>query len=145
MAVVLTAGTEPDFVAGLATAAGFAIGWVGASFVAAALTGGVLPFGTGAFATGFFTTGLATGAFFLAADFWGRTFWAGFLGAAFLTGAGFFLGCGFFTGAALAFFFGLAGLDADFLEGADLPGFRAAGLAFPRAAFWLVLLDLLTV
>lgn len=98
---------------------------------------GVLPAGIG------FPTGALTAAFadFLSAE---AVFLTGRFIATFLIGAGFLRGCGFFAGAGLVFFFGADLGDIFFLPtGLDLA--RAAGLAFPWAAFFLVLLDLLTV
>jgi hypothetical protein len=72
---------------------------------------------------------------------------AGFA-AVFLTdfrGAGLAFGSGFLADAGLTFFFG-AGLETGFLADADFLGLLgAAGMAFPWAAFFLMLLDLLTV
>jgi hypothetical protein len=54
-------------------------------------------------------------------------------------------GSGFLADAGLTFFFG-AGLETGFLADADFLGLLgAAGMAFPWAAFFLMLLDLLTV
>lgn len=137
------AGGADAFLTG---AAGAAITTAGAGEVlaagAAAGFAGALDLTTG-FGAGF-AGGLATGADALAC-FGLPVVLTGPFDAAFLTGRFcFFLGCGFLAKAGLAFFFG-AGLGGVFFLPTGLDLARAAGLAFPWAAFFLVLLDLLTV
>lgn len=114
-------------------------------FDVTALAGGI-------FVRGLLTTGLGVAAFFFGAvldSFLTSFFEVGFTtdffaGAGFLERMDFSWGKGFLIGTAPLFFFG-AGFKAVFLEVTAL--LRVAtglGLAFPWAAFFLVLLDLLT-
>jgi hypothetical protein len=121
------------------------LGAVTGLFAGAALTTGLTAGGDGLGGAGL-AGAVLTGGF-------GRTFFVAFftgtgLAAGFLTtflGAGLAFGSGFFEGAGLPCFFG-AGLEAGFLAGADFLGLLGAtGMAFPWAAFFLMLLDLLTV
>lgn len=119
--------------AGLADACGLETGFAGGVGLAAGVLTSRAAFWTEALASGFLgKEGLGAGIFL-----------TGFLGAGFLARSGFFLAGAFFAGADFAFFLG-TGFASGFFLAAGL-NLCAAGLAFPWAAFFLMLLDLLTV